>query len=75
MRRVEADLENVALMQEVNWSQKFRVPWLKERDHNTRIFHCLVNSHQRNNYICSLCIEGTATSDQGLIIDTITQCY
>jgi hypothetical protein len=29
MRRVEVDLENVALKQEVNWRQKFRVPWLK----------------------------------------------
>jgi hypothetical protein len=71
--KVKADLENVAIMQEVSWRQKSRVTWLKEGDHNTRCFHYLANSHRRNYFISSLCIEGTITSKQGVIIDTITQ--
>lgn len=70
---VKVELENVALMQEISWRKKSRVTWLKEEDHNMRFFHCLVNSHRRNNFISNLSIDGTVTFDQEAITDTIIQ--
>ena len=70
---MKADLENVIPMQEISWMQKSRMTWLKQGDHNMRFFHLLANSHRRNNFISSFCIEGTTTSDQGVISDTITE--
>jgi hypothetical protein len=59
--KAKADLEKVALLQEMIWKQKFSATWLKEGNNNTRCFHCLANSHRRNNFISSLC---TITFDQ-----------
>jgi hypothetical protein len=62
-------------MQEINWRQKSRAIWLKERDHNTNFFHRLANSHKRNDFISSLCIDGSVTSEKEVIKDTISQYY
>ncbi|KAF5480849.1 hypothetical protein F2P56_001560 [Juglans regia] len=45
------DLENLALMEEISWRQKWRVLWLKEGDRCTKIFHQMTNSHRRYNVI------------------------
>jgi hypothetical protein len=77
VRRAKAkvDLENVVLMQEISWWQKSRGTWIKEGNHNTRFFHRLANSYKRNNFISSLCIDASVTSDQEEIKDTITQYF
>jgi hypothetical protein len=72
---VKRALLKVVLMQEVCWGQKSRVTWLKERDHNTSSFHCLTNSHRSNNFISNLSIEGSDTSNQEVINDSIIQYY
>jgi hypothetical protein len=38
MAKMKEELENVALMQEVSWRQKFKATWLKEGDHKTTFF-------------------------------------
>lgn len=68
---VKRALLKVVLMQEVCWGQKSRVTWLKEGDHNTSSFHCLANSHRSNYFISSLSIEGSDTSNQEVINDSI----
>jgi hypothetical protein len=39
------------------------------------VFHCLANSHRRNNFISSLHIDGTTASNQEVINVTIIQFY
>jgi hypothetical protein len=72
---LKAHLEKVVLMQEVSRRQKSRTTWLKEGDQNTSFFHCLANSHRRNNFISSLSIDGSETSNQEVINDTIILYY
>jgi len=73
--KVKTELEKVALMQEISWRQKSRATWLKIRGSQHRFFHCLANSHRRNNIISNLCIEGSVTSEQEVIKNTIIQYY
>jgi hypothetical protein len=73
--QLKVDLEKVAYMQEISWRKKLRATWLKEGDHNTGFVHHLANSHRRNNFISSLCIEGSVTSEQEMIKDSISQYY
>jgi hypothetical protein len=72
---LKAHLEKVVLMQEVSRRQKSRTTWLKEGDQNMSFFHCLANSHRRNNFISSLSIDGSETSNQEVINDTIILYY
>ena len=44
--------------EEQMWSQKSRVKWLKERDKNTKFFHCWVNGRRRMNFIREIDIDG-----------------
>lgn len=55
-RRADAKVElgNTMLLEEISWWQKSRALWLKEGEKNTKFFHCLANSHQRNNFIWKL---------------------
>ncbi|XP_062176082.1 uncharacterized protein LOC133881144 [Alnus glutinosa] len=73
--QLKVDLEKVLCMQEISRRQKSRSTWLKEGDRNTGFFHRLANSHRRNNFISSLCIEGNGTSEHEKIKDSITQYY
>jgi hypothetical protein len=66
---MKAELEKVIHIQEVSWRQKSRVTWLKEGDQNMIFFHCLANSHSRNNFISILSIDGSDTSNQEVIND------
>ena len=69
------DIEKLTLMEEISWRQKYRVLHLKEGDANTRFFHRMANSNRKNNGIESLMVNGTLSSDQGIIADYITHFF
>ena len=69
------EIEKLTLLEEVSWRQKSRVLHFREGDANTKIFHRMANSHRRNNGIESLMVDGTLSSDQGMIADCITQFF
>ena len=48
---------------------------MKEGDTNTRFFHRMANSNRQNNGIESLMVNGTLSSDQGIIADYITHFF
>ena len=48
---------------------------LKEGDANTIFFHRMANFNRKNNGIESLTINGTLSSDQGMIANSITQFF
>ena len=66
-----ADLEKVALLEEISWRQKSKMLFLKEGDSNTRFFHRMTNSNRRNNCIETLMIDGAMTSNQDRIVDHV----
>ena len=70
-----ADLEKVALLEEISWRQKSKVLFLKEGDSNMRFFHRMANSNRRNNCIDNLMIERALSSNQDRISDHIVQFY
>ncbi len=70
--RIRAELEQNALLEEISWRQKSRALWLQEGDKNTRFFHCLANSHRRNNSITTLSINGELSSERDAVSDCIT---
>jgi hypothetical protein len=62
-------------LDEISWRQKSHVLWLKEGDRNTKFFHCMANSHRRNNFIGCLNVEGSLTSDPKEVEEGIIQYY
>jgi hypothetical protein len=48
---------------------------LKEGDQNVSFFYDLAESHKRNNFITSISIDGSETSNKKVINNTITQYY
>jgi hypothetical protein len=55
------ELENTLLCEEIQWRQKSRALWLKERDRNTWFFHKVADSHCRYNRVEALRINGSLT--------------
>ena len=72
---LRSDIEKLTLMEETSWRQRSRVLHLKEGDANTKFFHRMANSNRKNNGIESLMINGTLSSDQGIIVDYITHFF
>ena len=62
-------------MEEISWRQKSRVLHLKQGDANTKSFHRMANSNRKNNGIESLMVNGSLSSDQGIIADYITHFF
>jgi hypothetical protein len=59
----------------VSWRQKSRALWLKNDDKNTKLFHCLANSHMRHNLIESLMVDGNMTDETTIIQYHIVNFY
>ena len=72
---LRTEIEKLTLLEEISWRQKSRVLHLKEGDANTKFFHRMTNSNRKNNGIKSLMDNSTLSSDQGLIVDCITQFF
>ena len=72
--RIRGELEKMTL-EEISWRQKSRVFCIKEGDRNTKFFHRMANSHRRFNSIDKLMVDGVISSDQGSIVEGITQFY
>ena len=70
-----SNIEKLTLMEETGWRQKSRVLHLKEGDAITRFFHRMANSNRKNTGIESLLVNGTLSSDQGIIADYITHFF
>jgi hypothetical protein len=74
-RALATDLEVSLLQEEISWRQKSRVRWLKEGDKCTKFFHQVANANRRKNYIESLVVNGSPTSDTTIISDHIVGYY
>ena len=72
---LHSDIEKLTLMEETSWRQKSRLLHLREGDANTRFFHRIANSNRKNNGIESLMVNGTLSSDQGIIANYITHFF
>ena len=72
---LRSNIEKLTLLEEISWRQKSRVLHLKEGDTNTRFFHRMANSNRKNNGIESLMVNGTLSSNQGMIADCITHFF
>ena len=72
---LHTNIEKLTLLEEISWRQKSRVLHLKQGDANTRFFHRMANSNRKNNGIESLMVNGTLSSNQGMIADCITHFF
>lgn len=58
LHSLTADLHSLSkLHTSIQW-QKSRITWLKEADANSKIFHGVMSSRRRVNYIVSLSVNG-----------------
>jgi hypothetical protein len=69
------EMEKTLLFDELNWRQKSRALWLKERDKNTKFFHRVANSHRKFNQVNSLKINGEISKNLAEIQEHIVQFY
>jgi len=51
---VSRNLDALLRKQEIYWTQRSRIPWLKHRDKNTKLFHSKASQQRRRNHIQSL---------------------
>jgi len=73
--KLRTEIEKLALLEEINWRQKSRVLHLREGDSNTRLFHRMANSNRRKKGIESLMVNGSLSSNEGMIAYCITQFF
>jgi hypothetical protein len=72
---IASEIERCSLLEEVSWRQKSRVMWLKEGDKCSKFFHSIANSNRRYNFIDSLLIEDTLSSNQSDIGEHVVEFY
>lgn len=70
--KVINDLERSTLIEEASWKHKSRALWLREGDQCTVFFHRMANANRRYNFIKSLLVDGSLSTDQG---ESIVQFY
>lgn len=71
---IESKLEKGILMEETSWRQKSRALLLKG-DKCTKFFYKVANSHQKNNAIESIEVDGAVFLDQSSIMDHICSFF
>jgi hypothetical protein len=74
-KQISKELEASLLQEEISWRQKSRIRWLKEGNKCTKFFHQVANANRRNNFIESLVLNGTSTSDPTIISNHIVNFY
>ena len=55
---LKADWDLLAHLNEVSWSQKSQILWLREGDNNTKFFHKMANSNKRRNRVQVIEVDG-----------------
>ena len=51
IRKLEDQISNMLIDEEVYWKQRSRADWLKEGDKNTKFFHSKASAKRRKNKI------------------------
>ena len=75
LERIWGELEKASLLEEICWRQKSRVLCVREGDRNTKLLHCIANSHRRFNSIDRLMADGELSSDLEVIVECIFRFY
>ena len=73
--QISREVEAYILQKEICWRQKSKVRWLKEADKCTKFFHLVANANRRNNFIESLIVDSSPTSDPAIVSDHIVGYY
>ena len=59
----KGELEELILREEIHWSQKAKVKWVKDEDCNSKFFHKVANGRRNKNFIKFL------ENERGLVLD------
>ena len=59
----KGELEELILREEIHWTQKARVKWVKEGDCNSKFFHKVANGRRNRKYIKAL------ENERGLVLN------
>lgn len=73
--KLEKDLEEIYLQEEIWWQKRCGETWLLQGDTNTSFFHRSANGRKRKSMIFSLQHEGDVISDRDLIRHHIYEYY
>ncbi len=74
-KAVLSELDKLAHLKETSWRQKSRVLWLKEGDNNTKLFHKMVNSNRRRNFMKRVEVGDVIHEDTSAIRDNVVCFY
>ncbi|XP_060212174.1 uncharacterized protein LOC132639769 [Lycium barbarum] len=72
---LQAQIEEVARIEEISWRQKSRCLWLRDGDRNTKFFQNMADAHRRYNCIDKLQVRGSTTEDKEEIKEEILSFY
>ena len=73
--QIKGDIAHLASLEEISWSQKSQVLFVKEGDNNIRFFHQIANSHRRTNHIRGIEVDGALYEDEADVRSQVVQFY